>query len=180
MRIPSVQTMKVNLADWHETRKAVKSLLPVDMLVNSMHISEATPFTQITESTFDKVFGIDVKGIFGITQVIVDDLLKRNQSGSIVNISSNPHQSSDHVLQNLSKETVAAFTKELAEDVESRNIKVNSISSGGYVCNESHPQTECVDYVQRSVHPSDVVDVVIYLLSDRSKKINGHCVTVRG
>lgn len=52
--IPSVETVAVNLADWKATQKAVRSVFPIDLLVNNAGQGEILPLTEVTEENYNK------------------------------------------------------------------------------------------------------------------------------
>ena len=85
---PKIQTVCVDLADWDATRNAVKSILPIDLLVNNAGIAILDPFLTAKPEDFDKTFNINLKSIMNVSQVVAEDMIKRKVAGSIVNLSS--------------------------------------------------------------------------------------------
>ena len=85
---PKIQTVCVDLGDWDATRKVVKSVLPIDMLVNNAGVAILNPFLTAKPEDFDSSFNINLKSIMNVSQIVAEDMIKRKVPGSIVNLSS--------------------------------------------------------------------------------------------
>lgn len=103
----------------------------IDVLVNNAGIHERRDFEQVDEASFDRTFGINVKGLFFCTQAAIKGM-KAKGGGKIINISSSagmvgqafsPHYSA-------SKGAVLALTKAWAKELAPWKITVNSIAPG--------------------------------------------------
>lgn len=85
---PKIQPICVDLRDWDATRKAVQSILPIDLVVNNAAIAFFIPLFDITPETFDLIFDVNVKAVLNVSQIVTKSMIERKSGGSIVNISS--------------------------------------------------------------------------------------------
>ncbi|XP_030760234.1 L-xylulose reductase-like [Sitophilus oryzae] len=188
---PTVIPVAVDLGSWNEAQEKIKVVLPVDLLVNCAGLDIIQSVGDITEDAFDKIFNVNIKGLVAVTQIVVNDLIQRNTPGSIVNISSQASLSG-LLYQSLycaSKGAVDAFTRALAMEVGPKKIRVNCVNPT-IVMTElaikawSDPvrKQAVLDRIplQRFAEIDEVVDVVLFLLSDRSSMVTGHCLAVDG
>ena len=110
---PSIETVCVDLRNWDETKKAVRSVLPVDLLVNSAGVIYNKPFLEATENDFDQTFAVNVKAMMNVSQIVAKDMIQKKISGSIVNLSSQASEAAlkDHVVYCSSKGAVQMMTR---------------------------------------------------------------------
>lgn len=110
---PKIKTVCVNLRDWNETRDAVRKILPIDLLVNNAGVACLRPFRDATLDDCDLTFDVNVKSIVNVSQVVVENMIARNITGSIVNVSSQASHSAikDHAIYCASKGAVDMLTK---------------------------------------------------------------------
>jgi len=142
----------------------------VDTLVNNAGIFVAKPFLEYTREDFDAATGVNVTGLFHMTQVVLEELLSQ-QSGHIVNISGTTAALAERPagLAALTKGGVNALTKSLAIEVARKGVRVNAVAPGSIKTPMHSPQT----YASLAkLHPlgrvgevEDVVDAVLYLES---------------
>lgn len=186
-----IQTVCVDLRDWDATKKAVESILPIDLLINNAGVARLFPFIETTPEDFDLVFDVNVKSMVNVSQVVAKDLIKRKVGGSIVNISSQAGQAAlqDHSIYCASKGAVDMLTKSMALELGPHNIRVNAVSPTVIMTEMgklgwSNPQKAqgmlSKIPLGRFGEVDEVVDAVVYLLSDRSSMINGVCLPVDG
>lgn len=105
---------------------------PVDTLVNNAAIEGWCKFEDLSESQWDKVFAVNLKGAFLVTQAVLPDM-EKNQWGRIVNVSALGGQMGgvyDMTHYNASKGGMITFTQSLAIGLGSKGITVNSVSPG--------------------------------------------------
>ncbi|CAG5089111.1 Similar to DCXR: L-xylulose reductase (Bos taurus) [Cotesia congregata] len=152
---PTIETVAVDLADWEATRNAVKKVLPIDMLVNNAGVACLAPFLQQTEQHFDLTMTINVKSMFNVSQVVAEDLIKRKASGKL-----GPH----NIRVNAVNPTVVltAMGKLGWGDPEKARSMTEKIPLG------------------RFAEVDEVIDPIVYLLSDRSSMINGVALPIDG
>ena len=108
-----IETVCVNLRDWNETKKAVLSVLPIDLLVNNAGVACLNPFLETTPEDFDLTFDVNVKAMMNVSQIVAKDLIKRKVGGSIVNLSSQASEAAlkDHAVYCASKGAVQMLTR---------------------------------------------------------------------
>ncbi|XP_074094756.1 L-xylulose reductase [Cotesia typhae] len=188
---PKIETVAVDLADWEATRNAVKKVLPIDMLVNNAGVACLAPFLQQTEQHFDLTMTINVKSMFNVSQVVAEDLIKRKSSGSIVNVSSQTSHAAlkDHAVYCASKGAVDMLTKTMALELGPHNIRVNAVNPtvvltamgklGWGDPEKARSMTEKIP-LGRFAEVDEVIDPIVYLLSDRSSMINGVALPIDG
>ncbi|MDQ0802373.1 SDR family NAD(P)-dependent oxidoreductase [Arthrobacter sp. SLBN-112] len=110
-----------------------RALPPVVGLVNLAGISSPTPFMETTVAEWDKVFAINMRGTFIVSQRILKGMIERGL-GRIVSISSISAQRGggtySKVAYSASKAGILGFTRALAREVGEHNITVNAIAPG--------------------------------------------------
>lgn len=188
---PSIDTIVADITRWDETQDLIKERLPIDLLVNCAGLVEVLPITDTKENIYQELFDVNVKGLISVTQAVVGDLLKRTSPGSIVNISSQASQAGllNHSIYCASKGAVDAFTRALALELGPKNIRVNCINPTVVMTELGRKAwaDPTMRYamlakipLQRFAEVNDVVDAVIFLLSDKASMITGHCLSVDG
>ncbi|XP_015127844.1 L-xylulose reductase [Diachasma alloeum] len=188
---PKIITLTVDLRDWDATRTAVKSILPIDMVVNNAGVATLAPFLQLTKEDFDITMDVNVKAIFNVSQIVAEDMIKRNCAGSIVNISSQASQAAikDHAVYCASKGAVEMLTKAMALELGPHKIRVNSVNPtvvmtamGKLGWEDPKKAKDLIDKIPlgRFAEVDEVIDATVYLLSDRSSMITGTALPVDG
>lgn len=188
---PSVTTMCVDLSDWTAAREAVQKVTPIHLLVNNAAVAELDPFLKATPECFDKLFNVNVKAMMNVSQVVAGDLIARQQHGAIVNLSSQAGQRalSDHTIYCATKGAVDAMTKVMALELAPKGVRVNAVSPTVVMTDmgrigwsdpaKAGPLLARIPQ-GRFAEVSDVVNAVVYLLSDDSDMVNGHLLPVDG
>lgn len=103
----------------------------IDVLVNNAGIAQQKLFTDITESDWDNIFNVNIKGMFLVTKAFVNDMISK-KSGKIINVSSmwGVTGGSCEVHYSSSKSAVIGFTKALAKELGPSGICVNCVAPG--------------------------------------------------
>ncbi|WP_329269828.1 SDR family NAD(P)-dependent oxidoreductase [Streptomyces pseudovenezuelae] len=149
---------------------AVERFGRVDTVVNNAGVFVAKPFTAYTAEDYATVTGINVAGVFHLTQRAVPHLLAQG-GGHIVNITTSLVDSADarvpSVLASLTKGGLQSATKSLAVEYATRGIRVNAVSPGTVRtpmhAEETHDFLAALHPVGRMGEVSDIVDAVLFL-----------------
>jgi 3-oxoacyl-[acyl-carrier protein] reductase len=157
-------------------------------LVNNAGITRDQLLLRMKESDFDDVIQTNLKGTFFCTKLAVKTMMKA-RAGSIVNITSVIGQIGGPGQANYaaSKAGVEAFSKSVAKEVGSRQVRVNCIAPGfiqtdmtDELAEETKAQYLAAVPMGTLGEPVDVAHAVAFLLSDESKYITGQTIAVNG
>ncbi len=160
----------------------------IDALVNNAGITRDNFLMRMTEADWDLVIKVNLKSIFNLTKAVQRIMLKQ-RFGSIINMSSvvgvggNAGQSNYAA----SKAGLIGFTKSIAQELGSRNIRCNAIAPGFIETEMTAKLPEDVKEkwiktipLQRSGAPNDVANIAIFLASDLAGYVTGQVVSVCG
>jgi L-xylulose reductase len=183
------QALQLDLSDWNLTRETLKNLdVKLDGIVNNAGIAIIKPFSELTEDDFDQVMNVNLKACFNVVQSL---LPKLKDGASIVNISSLAGLSAfeGHSVYSASKSGLDALTKSLAVELGPRKIRVNSINPTVILTRmgrenwsdpkKAEPLLNKIP-LRRFGEVKEVVDPIIFLLSDNSSFINGTMMPIEG
>ena len=126
-----------NAANFEDSQRVindvVKDFTRIDILINNAGITRDTLLMRMTEDQWDSVIAVNLKSVFNLTKAVFMTMLKQ-KSGSIVNMSSVVGVSGNAGQSNYSasKAGIIGFTKSIAKEVGSRNIRCNAIAPGIY------------------------------------------------
>ncbi|KAJ8923050.1 hypothetical protein NQ315_001599 [Exocentrus adspersus] len=189
--VPSIEIITLDLSDWAKTEEALQNIGPIDLLVNNAGLAILGPLTEVKEEDVDRLFGINVKSLINATKIVVNNLLARNVPGSIVNVSSQASLVglNNHTVYCASKGAVDAFTRAAALEYGPKGIRVNAVNPTVIMTDMGRlgwsdpkvagPMLEKIP-LRRFGEVQEVVDAVVYLLSDKSSMITGTCLPVDG
>lgn len=160
----------------------------VDVLVNNAGITRDTLLMRMSEQQWDDVINTNLKSAFNLTKAVLRPMLKARK-GSIINMSSVVGVSGNAGQANYaaSKAGLIGFSKSVAQELGSRNIRCNAIAPG-FIETE---MTETLDPkvvaewrasipLKRGGSPKDVADLTVFLASDMSAYITGQTINVCG
>lgn len=181
-----------NAADFNEAQKFIDTVISefenIDILVNNAGITKDNLLMRISEEDFDKVIEVNLKSVFNMTKAVQRTMLKQRK-GSIINISSvvgvkgNAGQSNYAA----SKAGSIGFTKSVALELGSRNIRCNAIAPGFIETEMTAVLDEKVVQgwrdnipLKRGGKPEDVANACVFLASDMSAYITGQVLNVDG
>lgn len=168
--------------------EVVKDFGRVDVLVNNAGITRDTLLMRMTEEQWDLVMKVNLKSVFNLTKAVQKYMLKQ-RSGSIINMSSVVGVSGNAGQANYSasKAGVIGFTKTIARELGSRNIRSNAIAPGFIITEMTHQLSDEVreDWIKkiplnRGGTPEDVANATVFLASDLSTYISGQVINVCG
>lgn len=160
----------------------------VDILVNNAGITRDGLLMRMEEKDWDIIMAVNLKSVFNLTKAVQRTMLKQ-RSGSIINMSSvvgvngNGGQSN----YSASKAGIIGFTKSIAKELGSRNIRCNAIAPGFIETEMTATLTDDVRdaWIQsiplkRGGKPEDVADVCTFLGCDLSSYVTGQVISVCG
>ena len=162
----------------------------IDTLINCAGIYTEGAINFLQEKTFDEVFKTNVKGTIFMCKAAVDELIKT--SGTIVNVASDAaiHGNYFCALYAASKGAVVAFTKSLALELASLNVRVNCVAPGDILTPMTLTQLEnsgeTIDDLAK-FYPlgrigtaEEVAEAIYFLASESSSFITGEILNVNG
>ena len=181
-----------NAANFNESQLLIKNILKdfnsFDVLINNVGITKDNLLMRMSEEDFDKVIEVNLKSVFNMVKSCQRVFLKK-RSGSIINISSivgvkgNAGQSNYAA----SKAGIIGFSKSIALELGSRNIRSNVVAPGFI---ETEMTNELSDEIvqkwiegiplKRGGKPEDVANLCLFLSSDLSTFITGQVINVDG
>ncbi|HHE08072.1 MAG TPA: 3-oxoacyl-[acyl-carrier-protein] reductase [Chlorobaculum parvum] len=160
----------------------------IDILVNNAGITRDGLLMRMSEEDWDAVLTVNLKGTFNCTKAATRTMMKQ-RSGSIINIASiiglmgNAGQANYAA----SKGGVIAFTKSVAKELASRNVRANAIAPGFISSKMTDALSEEVQQQMLAAiplgvfgSPQNVADAVAFLASDQSAYITGQVLSVNG
>ena len=160
----------------------------IDVLVNNAGITRDGLLMRMTEADWDLVIKVNLKSIFNMTKAVQRVMLKQ-RSGSIINMSSVVGLSGNAGQSNYaaSKAGLIGFTKSIAQELGSRNIRCNAIAPGFIETDMTAKLPEDVRKnwiegipLKRGGKPDDVADVALFLASPLSSYVTGQVISVCG
>lgn len=175
--------------------EAVAKVGRLDGLVNNAGVGLSKVAHQANEEEFDKLYAVDIKGVWLTSKKFVNQLLEQGHRGNIVNISSvNAHATmSRYAIYASAKSAVEGLTRGMAVELGPFDIRVNAVGPG-YVHAEQNydlistwsddPEKWVKDFVKdqqvllHDIEPVDCGNAVAFLLSDLSKAITGQTLYV--
>ena len=160
----------------------------VDVLVNNAGITRDTLLMRMSEQQWDEVINANLKSVFNLTKAVQKPMLKA-RSGSIINMSSvvGVKGNAGQANYSASKAGIIGFTKSVALELGSRNIRSNAIAPGFIETEMTGALDEKVVQQWRDSIPlkrggsaEDVANLTLFLASDMSASITGQCINVCG
>ena len=181
-----------NAADFEAAHELAKEVLKefgsIDILVNNAGITKDNLLMRITEEDFDKLIEVNLKSVFNLTKAVIRPMMKQ-RSGSIINMSSvvglkgNAGQSNYAA----SKAGIVGFSKSVALELGSRNIRSNVIAPGFIETEMTAKLDEATVQswrdgipLKRGGQPIDIANACVFLGSDMSSYITGQTLSVDG
>jgi 3-oxoacyl-[acyl-carrier protein] reductase len=183
---------KSNAANFNEAQKLVDDVLAefgnIDILINNAGVTKDNLLMRMSEEDFDAVIDINLKSVFNMTKAVQKTMLK-NRAGSIINMSSVVGVKGNAGQANYaaSKAGMIGFTKSIALELGSRNIRCNAIAPGFIETEMTAKLNE--DVVQgwrdsiplrRGGTPDDIANACVFLACDMSAYVTGQVLNVDG
>jgi 3-oxoacyl-[acyl-carrier protein] reductase len=168
--------------------EVVKDFSRIDILINNAGITRDTLLIRMSEDQWDSVIAVNLKSVFNLTKAVLTTMIKQ-KSGSIINMSSIVGVSGNAGQSNYSasKAGIIGFTKSIAKEVGSRNIRCNAIAPGFILTEMTEKLPEDVKKewaekipLKRGGTPEDVANTALFLASDLSSYVTGQTIHVCG
>jgi len=183
---------QVDATDFEATQQLVNDILAqekrIDVVVNNAGITQDTLLLRMNEAQWDQVIQTNLNSIFYMTKATLRPMLKQ-RSGAYINMSSvvGIQGNAGQANYAASKAGIIGFTKSIAREVGSRNIRANVVAPG-FIATEMTgkiPEKELETWLkniplQRAGTPGDVADLCVFLASDLSSYITGQVLNVDG
>ena len=184
--------LQADVADRAQAFAAAEEVLRryrrIDVLINNAAIAQQKLFTDITEEEWDRMFAVNVKGAFHMTQAALPGMISR-RSGSVVNISSMWGQvgASCEVHYSASKAALIGMTQALAKEVGPSGVRVNCIAPG--VINtdmNAHLDEETMSALSEETplmrigDPDEIARAALFLAGESASFITGQVLGVSG
>ena len=160
----------------------------VDILVNNAGITRDTLLMRMDEEMWDLVIKVNLKSVFNFTKAVQRYMLKA-RIGSIINMSSvvGVNGNAGQANYSASKAGILGFTKSVAKELGSRNVRCNAIAPGFIITDMTDKLPENVKEewiktipLKRGGLPEDVANVSLFLASDLSSYMTGQTLQVCG
>ena len=187
-----VKGYKSNAANFNDSQKLAEDVLAdfgsIDILVNNAGITKDNLLMRMGEADFDKVIEVNLKSVFNMTKAVQRTMLKQRK-GSIINMSSVVGLKGNAGQTNYaaSKAGIIGFSKSVALELGSRNIRSNVIAPGFIETEMTAKLDEAtVDGwragipLKRGGSPEDIANACVFLASDLSGYITGQTINVDG
>jgi len=187
-----VKAYKSNAANFDESQELAVKVLEdfgsIDILINNAGITKDNLLMRISEEDFDRVIEVNLKSVFNMTKAVQRTMLKQRK-GSIINMSSVVGLKGNAGQTNYaaSKAGILGFTKSVALELGSRNIRCNAIAPG-FIETEMTGKLDEVTVqswrdaipLKRGGSPEDIANACVFLASDLSGYITGQVLNVDG
>ncbi|TWP27797.1 3-oxoacyl-[acyl-carrier-protein] reductase [Apibacter muscae] len=190
--IVKIKGYKSDASDFNATQKLIDDVLAefgnIDTVVNNAGITRDNLILRMSKEEWDEVLRVNLDSVFNLTKAVTKPMMKQKK-GSIINMSSvvgikgNAGQSNYAA----SKAGIIGFSKSIALELGSRNIRCNVVAPG-FIETE---MTEVLDEkiiqewrnnipLKRGGTPEDIANACLYLASDLSNYVTGHVLNVNG
>ncbi len=169
-------------------KKAIEEFGNIDVLVNNAGITKDNLLMRMSEEEFDKVIEVNLKGTYIVTKAVTKYMMKKRK-GSIINLSSvvGVVGNAGQCNYSASKAGIIGFTKSVAKELSSRNIRANAVAPGFI---ETDMTSVLSDEVKENIYnqiplkrmgtAKEVANLIYFLGSNESGYITGQVINVDG
>lgn len=160
----------------------------IDILINNAGITKDTLMLRMSEDQWDQVMEVNLKSVFNLTKHVLKPMMKQ-KAGSIINMGSvvGVFGNAGQANYAASKAGIIGFSKSIAKEVGSRNIRCNTVAPGFIETDMTHVLTDeqkkaYIDSIplRRLGIGEDVANACVYLGSDMSTYVSGQVLSVCG
>ncbi|MGB0544681.1 MAG: SDR family NAD(P)-dependent oxidoreductase [Candidatus Pseudothioglobus sp.] len=187
----SAETLELDISDLSSVQAIFKNQKSFDILVNSAGLGRHTPSLETSAEDFDEVMDVNLRGAYFLTQTVAKALIKAKKPGSLINISSQMGHVGgvDRAVYAASKHAVEGFTKAMAIEWGSHEIRVNTIcptfirtplTQSTFDNPDRKKWIEDKIKLGRVGEVEDVMGAVVFLASDASSMITGTALMIDG
>ena len=189
-----IETLTLDVSDAGASADAVAGCIAafggIDVLCNIAGLMRWNHVTDVTPQSFDAVLGVNLRGLFFLTQAAIPALLER--SGVVVNMASAAALKGQAYTATycISKAGVVSFTKCLAVEYAKRGLRAVAICPGGVMTDMARgvdlPEGADTSLFQKMMplmavaEPEEIAGAVAYLASDEARYVNGAALSIDG
>ena len=187
-----VMAYQSDAASFTQAEQLVKQVLAdfgkIDVLINNAGITRDTLMLRMTEEQWDEVIRVNLKSAFNLTKQVLKPMLSA-RAGSIINMTSvvGVFGNAGQANYAASKAGLIGFTKSIAKELGSRNIRCNAIAPGFIETDMTHAlddKTKELYFsslaIKRFGTAEEVADLAAFLAADTSKYITGQVISICG
>lgn len=169
-------------------KKSIEKFEKIDVLVNNAGITRDNLLMRMNTEDFDKVLEINLKGTFLVTKAVTKYMMKKRQ-GSIINLASvvGVVGNAGQCNYSASKAGIIGFTKSIAKELASRNIRANAVAPGFIATDMTNVLSDTVKEninnqipLKRMGTAKEVAELIYFLGSEKSEYITGQVINIDG
>ncbi len=189
--------VQTDVTDAASVRAAVARVLEelgkIDVLVNCAGWDRIMPFVETDEEHWDRVVGVNFRGVLATTHAVLPHMIERGEGGAIVNVASEAGRSgsSGEAVYSGAKAAVIAFTKAVAREAARYGVRANAVTPGltdtpmlqGMIDAGHGKLMDAIvkaTPLRRLARPEEVAEAVLFLASDRASFTTGDTLSVGG
>nr|AAH12247.1 Dcxr protein [Mus musculus] len=188
---PGVEPVCVDLADWEATEQALSNVGPVDLLVNNAAVALLQPFLEVTKEACDTSFNVNLRAVIQVSQIVAKGMIARGNPGAIVKKYSQASQRAltNHTVYCSTKGALFLLTKRMALELGPHKSRVNAVNPtvvmrpmGRTNWSDPHKAKAMLESIPlgKFAEVENVVDTILFLLSNRSGMTTGSTLPVDG
>lgn len=190
--ITKVKAYQSDASDYDAAQKLVEDVISefgkIDILINNAGITKDNLMLRMSKEDWDKVINVNLDSVFNLTKAVVKPMMKA-KVGSIINMTSivGIKGNAGQANYSASKAGVIGFTKSIALELGSRNIRCNAVAPGfietemtGALDEKTVQSWRDGIPLKRGGQPEDVANVCVFLASEMSSYVTGQVINVDG